>query len=177
MFVRNFIAISTLICTLPYPASATSIDSIYTDISPNRCKTIEFDQETRDSVQKCAAVAGYSLLVQNADGRQSVTVLTPDGQKHHLKHGQVISAGFYTLGKKAEWRVERREGKVLPIALIVRVYDYDNLNSLTQRTSYLGVAKIAGDDICVTKMVKSGAKANQEARRAADASADKPCLE
>ena len=177
MFVRNFIAICTLSCAFPNLAFATSIDSIYTEISSNRCKTIEVDQETSFSVQKCAGVAGYSLLVQDADARESVTVLTPDGQKHSLKYPQVITTAFSTLEKKAEWRVERREGKVLPIALIVRVYANENPNSPNQRTSYLAVAKITPEKICVTKRVKGGVKANEEARRAADASAEKPCLE
>ncbi|MBD2249083.1 hypothetical protein, partial [Nostoc sp. FACHB-888] len=67
-------------------------------------------------------MADYSLLVQDADARESVTVLTPNGQQHSLKYSQVITSAFSTLGEKAEWRVENRGGKVLPIALIVRVY-------------------------------------------------------
>ncbi|MBD2249677.1 hypothetical protein, partial [Nostoc sp. FACHB-888] len=88
-----------------------------------------------------------------------------------------ITSAFSTLGEKAEWRVENRGGKVLPIALIVRVYANENPNLPNQRTSYLAVAKITPENICVTKKVKGGEKANQEARRAADASAKKPCLE
>ncbi len=173
MFVRNFIAICILSCALPYPAFATSINSIYTSLSSNRCKTIEVNKETGDSVQKCPGVAGYSLLVQNVDGLQSVTVLTPEGQKHRLK---MIAGAFSNLGGgKAEWRVERRGGKVVPIALIVRMNAFQ-VSSPDGKTSYLTVTKIAGDDICVTKRVKAGAKANQEARRAADVSAQKPCL-
>ncbi|RUT04222.1 hypothetical protein DSM106972_044500 [Dulcicalothrix desertica PCC 7102] len=171
MFVRNFIAICVLSCSLPIIASAASIDSIYTDLSSNRCKTIEIDKETGDSVRKCPGVAGYSLLVQDFDGRESVTVLTADGQRHSLNYHQVITrGGFSSLAQKAEWRVTRRKGKVLPRALIVRV----NAN---ESTSYLAVAKIAAEKVCVTQKVEGGAKANEEARRAADISAQKPCLE
>ncbi len=177
MFWRNFIAICTLSCAFSNLASANSVDSIYTGLSSNRCKTIEVDKETSSSVRKCAGVADYSLLVQDADARESVTVLTPDGQQHSLKYSQVITPAFSTLGEKAEWRVENRGGKVLPIALIVRVYANENPNLPNQRTSYLAVAKITPENICVTKKVKGGEKANQEARRAADASAKKPCLE
>lgn len=175
MFVRNFIAIFTLSWAFPLLASATSIDSIYTDLSSKHCKTIEVDRETASSVRQCAGVAGYSLQVQNVDARESVTVQTPDGRQYRLKYPQVITAAFSSLGEKAEWRVNRR-GKVLPIALIVRV-NAENLNSPNQRTSYLAVAKIAANNICVTQWVKGGATANQEARRAADVSAQKPCLE
>lgn len=178
MFMRNFIAIfTTLGCSLPHLTSAASIDSVYTDLSSKRCKTTQVDAETAFSVQKCTGVAGYSLLVQNTDARQSVSVMTPDGQLHSLKYPQVISAAFSRLGEKAEWRVEKREGKVLPIALIMRVYAYENPNSPNERTPYVAVAKITAEKICVTNRLEGGAKANEEARRAADVSAGKPCLE
>lgn len=179
MFLRNFLAICTLSSALSYPAFATSINSIYTDLSSDRCITIEVNKETGDSVQKCPGVAGYSLLVNITDGRQYVTVLKPDGQKHSLKYSQTFSVrASNKLGKKAEWRVERREGAIAPVALIVRTTNaFGSYNSPRNKTtSYLAVAKIAGDDICVTKIVKGGAKANQEARRAADVSPKKLCI-
>ena len=175
MFVRNFIAIFTLSWAFPLLASATSIDSIYTNLSSKHCTTIEVDRETASSVRKCAGVAGYSLQVQDVDARESVTVQTPDGRQHRLKYPQAITGAFSSLGEKAEWRVNRGR-KVLPIALIVRV-NTENLNSPNERTSYLAVAKITAKNICVTQWVKNGATANQQARRSADVSAQKPCLE
>jgi len=162
---------------LPLLAPATSVESIYTDLSRTHCKTVTVDKETGSSIQKCSGVAGYSLLVEDDEDRQSITVLTPDGRRHPLNYWQVITTAFSTVGDKAEWRVERRGGKVRPIALIVRVYANENPDSPNERTSYLAVAKITAEKICVTARVKGGAGANEEARRAADASADKPCLE
>jgi hypothetical protein len=65
----------------------------------------------------------------------------------------------------------------VPIALIVRVYANENPDAPEQRTSYLAVAKITPEKICVTTKIKASQTANAEARRAADASAAKPCLE
>ncbi len=177
MLVRSLIAIFIAGWGLPLLASPTSVESIYTDLSSAHCKTIEVDKESGSSVQKCTGVGGYSLLVEDADARQSVTVLTPGGKRHPLNYWQVITTAFSVVGDKAEWRVERKRGKIRPLALIVRVYTNENPDSPNERTSYLAVAKITPGKICVTEKVKGGATANEEARRAADASADKPCLE
>jgi hypothetical protein len=177
MSVRGLITISILSWALSLNASATSIDSIYTDLSPGRCKTIKAGQDGGGSVQKCAGVAGYSLLVEDGDVRQSITVVAPDGKRHPLNYWQVITTAFSTVGDKAEWRVEQEGGKARPIALIVRVRAQENPDQLEQVTSYLAVAKITAEKICVTDRVKGAATANEEARRAADTSAGKPCLE
>jgi hypothetical protein len=42
--------------------------------------------------------------------------------------------------------------------------------------SYLAVAKITATEICVTERISPGPKANEYARRAADAATSKPCL-
>ncbi len=176
MFVRSPLITIFTFLALPVLAYATSTDSLYSNLSADYCKTIEVEQETGDSVQRCPGVAGHSLLVQDYDARQSVTILTPDGQQHPLRYPSVITAAFSTVGKKAEWRVKRKDGKVVPIALIVRVYAHENPASPSEKTSYLAVAKIMAEKICVTKRVKAGARANEEARRAADASVTQACL-
>lgn len=178
MFLRrHLVTIFTLSVALPLCASTSSVDSVYTDLSSNKCRTIEVNKETGDSVRKYSGVAGYSLLTQDIDARQSITVTTPDGKQHPLHYSQVITAAFSWLGEKAEWRVEKKGGQIVPIALIVRVYANENPYSPSQRTSYLAVAKITPEKICVTERIKGGAKANEAARQDANASADKPCLE
>lgn len=175
MLLINLIAISVM--SWPLSLLAPAAESIYTDLSPARCKTIKVNSETAGSVQRCPGVAGYSLLVEDDDQRQSVTVMTPDGKRHPLNYWQVVTTAFSNVGDKAEWRVERQRGKVRPVALIVRVYANENPGSPDERTSYLAVAKITAEKVCVTEKIKGGANANEEARRAADASANKPCLE
>jgi hypothetical protein len=169
---RTLSALLVLCCATTLFAYAPAAESVYTDLAPDRCKTIETHEESAGSVQKCAGVAGYGLLVEDDDSRQSVTVVSPDGKKHPLNYWQVITHGFSSLGEKAEWRVEKKGGKVRPYALIVRVNANENPEKPEEKTSYLAVAKLTGAEVCVTDKVKT----NEEARRAADASADRPCL-
>ena len=173
MLKRTLSALSILCCAMPLLAYVPAFESVYTDIAPARCKTVETHEETGGSVQKCPGVAGYELLVEDDDSRQSVTVVSPDGKKHPLNYWQVITSAFSSLGEKAEWRVEKKGGKVRPYALIVRVNASENPEKPDEKTSYLAVAKITGDAVCVTDKVKT----NEEARQAADASAARPCRE
>jgi hypothetical protein len=172
MSKRTLCALFILCGALPLFAYVPASDSVYTDLASTRCKTIETSDEGAFSLQKCPGVAGYELLVEDADSRQSVTVVSPDGKKHPLNYWQVITTGFSSLGEKAEWRVEKKGGKLRPFALIVRVNANENPEKPAQKTSYLAVTKITDEHICVTDKVQT----NEEARRAADAAADKPCL-
>ena len=173
MLKRTLCALFILCCAMPLLAYVPAADSVYTDLAPAHCKTIETHEETGGSVQKCPGVAGYALLVEDDDARQSVTVVSPDGKKHPLNYWQVITTAFSSLGEKAEWRVEKQGGKPRPFALIVRVYASENPEKPDQKTSYLAVAKITAAEVCVTDKVKT----NEEARAAAAASASKPCRE
>lgn len=172
MLKRTLSALCLLSCALPLFARVPPAESVYTDLAAARCKTIEVTEESGGSVQKCPGVGGYGLLVEDDDLRQSVTVVTPDGKKHPLNYWQVITSGFSSLGEKAEWRVEQKDGKVRPYALIVRVNASEDPEKPDKKSSYLAVAKITAAAVCVTDKVKT----NEEARQAADASADKPCL-
>ena len=171
MLPRASSALFLLCCALPLFAYAPAAASLYTDLA--RCKTVETHEEGGGSVQRCAGVAGYALLVEDEDSRQSVTVVTPDGKRHPLNYWQVVTNAFSSLGEKAEWRVEKKGGQVRPYALIVRVYASENPERPEQQTAYLAVAKLTANEVCVTDKVKS----NEEARRAADAAASKPCLQ
>jgi hypothetical protein len=106
----------------------------------------------------------------------SVTVVGPEKQEHPLGYWDVVTHAFSSLGKKAEWRVVRSNGKMSPIALIVRVNYIDQSNpAAPKHESCLAVAKITEDKVCVTDKIK-GANANERARQAADQSAEKDCL-
>jgi hypothetical protein len=108
-------------------------------------------------------------------------VISPTGEKHQLEFWNVISSAFSHVGERAEWRVIRKKSKVVPIALIVRFTSSENSSGDTPKPtsliSYLAVAKLTPQKICVTAKIAQSATANEEARRAADASADKPCVE
>jgi hypothetical protein len=172
---RTFAIVLTVVSALALTAAAASpaaITSVYTSLS--NCKTVNVIRDS--SVQACAGYGGYNLQLEYGDARESITVIDAKRKKHPLDLWTVISSGFSSVGKKAEWRIARRNGKSVPIALIVRLDASDNPEDSTKVTSYLAVAKITPSKICVTDKIMPSATANEEARRAADVAADKPCL-
>jgi hypothetical protein len=66
--------------------------------------------------------------------------------------------------------------KLVPVALILRYNASEDPESPNKLISYLAVAKITTTEICVTDKILPGPKANEDARRAADAAPAKPCL-
>jgi hypothetical protein len=174
MSSRRFLVLTlTAIFILSVTISASPVTSVYSSLSG--CKLVKTGRDW--SVQACRGVGGYNLQLEYDDSRESITVFTPDRQKHPLNLWSVVSSGFSSVGQKAEWRVTTKNGKQVPIALIVRFGASENPEDSSKVTSYLVVAKITPQKICVTDKITPSATANEEARRAADASADKPCME
>jgi hypothetical protein len=172
--MRRFLAITlTTVFALGLTASADSLTSVYSSLYKCRLVTTGHDYSTR----ACLGVGGYNLRLEYDDARESITVVSPNGRKHPLNFWSVISTGFSSVGQKAEWRVTKRNGKIVPVALIVRFDASENPEDSSKVTSYLAVTKITPQKICVTDKIPPGATANEDARRAADASADKPCLQ
>jgi hypothetical protein len=158
-------------------AAAQSPQSVYTDISAKACKTIRVDKESGASVQRCTGVGGYNLLVADDDSRMSITVVAPDGKKADLNYWSVITTAFSSLGSRAEWRVVKKNGKPVPLALIVRVNATEDPDNPNKVTPYLAVSKITSQAICVTDKINPGATQNVDARRAADSAASRACLQ
>lgn len=154
----------------------TPVTSVYSDLVSSKCKTVQTDAETGSSVQNCPGIAGYKLQVLDDDSRQSITVLAPDGKEHPLELWDVVTRSLSSLGNKAEWRVTRSGSKISPVALIVRIQANEDTANPKRVTSYLAVAKITPTAICVTRKIPPSAKANEDARLAADSSQSAPCL-
>jgi hypothetical protein len=170
--------LAALACLLATAAhSQTRMESIYTDLASNRCRTIQVDRETGASVQRCTGVGGYKLLVLDDDSRQSITLIDPAGHKYPLNFWEVVTQGFSSVGQKAEWRVTRRRGKVVPVALIVRLNASENPEDSSRITPYLTVTRIGAGKACVTHKVRAESPANEAARRLADSSDSAACLE
>lgn len=178
MKIKSLIYSVSLVALLAIGAAAqrTKIESVYTNLDEKSCKTIESETEGTGWYRgECRGVGGYKLQVTEGDLRQSVDVVAPNKNKYELDFTGHVSAGFSSVGAKAEWRVVRKGKTITPIALIARFNVSENPADSTIITSYLIVSKITKNQICITNIVKSGAKANAEARRFADASATKPC--
>jgi hypothetical protein len=174
MSIKRFLVITlTAVFALTLSVSADSVTSVYSSLY--KCKLVTTGHDY--STSACIGVAGYNLRLEYDDARESITVISPNGRKHPLNLWQVMSSGFSSVGQKAEWRVTKRNGKSVPIALIVRFNASENPEDSTKVTSYLAVAKITPQKICVTDKIPPSSTANEDARRAADSSASKPCLE
>ena len=163
-----------LFCGLQiFEAKAQTNRSVYTSLGEKQCRPLKSAMDGDDGYEgRCRGAAGYTLLLSEGDLRQNITVVTPQGTKHSLDLWAVISGGFSSVGPKAEWRMAKQK----PKALIIRYNASEDPNQPNKLTSYLAVTKITTSEICVTDKILPGAKANEDARRAADESANKPCL-
>ena len=167
--------IAILSCAVTVAAQSNS--SVYTPLGDKDCRKIKSAEAGDDGYEgRCPGTAGYSLLLSEGDLRQNITVITPKGSQHSLDLWSVISGGFSSVGAKAEWRLLSQKGKLVPVALIIRYNASEDPESPNRITSYLAVAKITPSEICITDKIPPGPKANEDARRAADAASTKPCL-
>ena len=158
-------------------SAGQSNQSVYTSLGAKQCRTIKSAEAGDDGYEgRCRGTAGYTLLLSEGDLRQNITVITPKGEKHSLGLWHVISGGFSSVGPKAEWRMTTRKGKLTPVALIIRYNASEDPEAPNKQNSYLAVSKITPTEICVTDKILPGPKANEDARRAADTAATRPCL-
>ena len=169
--VKHALSVILLLATV---AAGQSNRSVYTSLHEKQCRTIK--TTSADYEGRCRGVGGYTLLLSEGDLRQNVTVVTAQGTKHSLDLWIVVSSAFSSVGPKAEWRMAMQNGKLVPVALIIRYNASEDPEQPNKLNSYLAVAKITPTEICVTDKILPGPKANEEARRAADAAATKPCL-
>jgi hypothetical protein len=157
-------------------ASAQAVRSVYTTLRGDKCKTLK--EEGSYTLLECPGVAGYKLRVDAVDLTEGLTVVKADGSEHEINVGQV-GGGYPSVGPTAEWRVRTEKGKLVPIALIVRVNVDTSADSGRGRkgVGYLTVSKITPEKICMTQSIRADRNANVKARRLADDSAGKPCYE
>lgn len=162
--------ISLIPCLLAL-ASAGQNRSVYTSLGEKACRTLKLTSNEGGSYMgECPGVGGYKLHLLEGDLRQSVNVIDAKGRKTELNLWN-ISGGFSSVGPTAEWRINAK----VPIALIVRFNVSENPEEPSRTTSYLVVAKITKDSICITAALMPTRSQNYEARRAADAAASRPC--
>lgn len=161
------------------PTVEGSINSIYTDLAAEKCKTIEANEEDAGwYVGECAGVGDFKLEVTEGDLRQSINVLNKsNGEKWELDLISKVSNGFSALGEKAEWRVKTVKGKQTPVALIVRYNVSEDPEDSTIITSYLIVSRINSESTCITNIVKPMNNQNEKARQFADNASGTPCVE
>lgn len=159
------------------PAKAAAV-SIFTDLHGKACKTIEFDPQTRVSTRRCTGVGGYSLLVHEANAQTSIDIVTPERTVLPLEYWEVVTPGLSHVGRKAEWRVTVRHGKLVPQALLVRLNTgNDELTGPRLAPgAIITAARIAPDGACVVYQGDAGGRNADDKARAAALDPRRKCL-
>lgn len=167
--LKNIFLIFAILCFTTVTCSQNK--SVYTDLDDAKCKTVELSDDEGGSYSGiCPGTASYKLNLIEGDLRQTITVIDPKNLKHELQFWNFLG-GFSAVGPKAEWRLK---GKT-PVALIIRLNVNETPEEPNKSTSYLIVAKITRDEICVTDTLKPSRSQNAEARKIADKASDRPC--
>lgn len=178
MTIRSMVLMFAVALGASGGASArTGMESVYTDLEGKSCKKTILEEVTGTLVLKCPGFGKFTLEVFEDDDRSTVNIVSPQKNVFELDYWNVVTHSFSSLGKKAEWRVARVDGKLVPAALIVRVNGTDQSDlSHPKRVSLLAVAQIRKGEACVVKTIGAGsANANAEARVIADGP-ELPCL-
>lgn len=159
-----------------FAQSSGKFEAIYTDLTAEKCKTIESEAEGAGWYRgECPGVGGYKLELLEGDIRQTINVIAPNGNKSELNFWSDVSSAFSAVGEKAEWRVPKNAKNVRPYALIIRYNTNEDPEVPEKITSRLIVSKITPTSACITDIVEPIKNANEKARELADASANKPC--
>lgn len=164
------------VALLSIPALAAS--SMYSDLYGKGCKIIELDKASGANTRRCAGVGGYSLLVHEANAQTSVDIVTPGRAVYPLEYWEVVTPGLSRVGRKAEWRVERRGSRIVPTALLVRL-DMGNPAASGPRVapgSVITAARIEADGACVVYQGNAAPKTADAAARSAAANPRSKCL-
>lgn len=169
-------AIRVAIALLCLPAAAWALESRYTGLTESHCSVVE-RHGGGSTREVCEGPAGFRLAVLSDDARATVNVMVPGGGEHPLDLWTVVSGDFSELGRMAEWRVDVRDGRLRPRALILPYAVYQDPEAPDRATSYRVVARITEAGACVTHRIGPGDEQGRKAREAADRAANRPCLE
>jgi len=155
------------------------VQSIMTEVGEQSCKK-DFDKSDPNETPYlgCPGVAGYSLIVRRVEaGRQSIDVVDESQHAWPLNYQDYITPHMSSLDGKAEWRVATKDGKQVPIALIVRVQARENSANPEKVTgTYISVAKIGPTEMCVTARIPEGTKTEAEIHQIADSAQQSQCV-
>jgi hypothetical protein len=157
----------------------TEPQSVYTSLNVSSCtKAIDESDPNDTPYFVCPGVAGYVLQIRQVEsGRSSVNVVDPAKQQFPLNYQDVVTRSMSSLDNKAEWRIRSENGKLVPLALIVRVMARENQRDPEKITNvYSAVAKITAIGACVTDRIRQGSKSATEIRALADSAANRHCV-
>lgn len=162
-----FVAVFTIMLSGFVPAQNRSV---YTSTRATACRVIEsHPDEGGYYVGECKGVGGYKVRLVEGDLRQTIDIISPSRKKFELNFWRYYYTFSY-IGEKIEWRTKSG----VPVALIAR-FNVADINKDNKTISYLMVSKIGKTRSCVTDIVLPQTNQNVEARKLADAAANRPC--
>lgn len=146
------------------PVSAEDLKSLYTQIDLKKCRqTAKPDQQVFEGAWTCKGIAGYDVFLTAADAREMVSF--GKSEKDNCAATKTFG-GFNSAGKTIEWRM--KNGR--PIAAILRWTVSVDPEDSTKTATWLVVSKLENGTSCPMHYVAGSApKANEAARKAADA--------
>ena len=152
-------------------AEAQEVASVYTGLDDKSCEKLEPDEENGVLyLGRCEGAGGYALHIIEGDLRQTVDVITPEGEVYELRLWEHFP-GFTAVGPRAEWLLKEGE----PFALIFRFNVNEDPSKSEKYTSYLMVVKISETLACVTEIIDPSKDQNEQARKAANRAPNTPC--
>lgn len=131
------------LCAKDANAARPAKTQSFTDLHGKHCQTL--DTNPYGGSRLCPGVAGYALVVYDADDRSSVDIVSPANALYPLAYWDVVTPGYAMVGQKAEWQMERRRGKPVPTALLVRL----SRLGAGRSGELIAVARIDHDGACV----------------------------
>lgn len=153
-----------------------NITSQQTSLAESNCRKDTDPGDPNDTPYLiCPGVAGYTLHVRQVEsGRSSIDIVDPAGKAAPLNYHQTITTSMFAIGNSVEWRIEGGT----PIALATTIQAHEDLTEPAKVTNtYIAVARITAQQVCVTDKLDQQANQSEEAiRRAADNARNRPCL-
>jgi len=140
--------------------------SSYTSIEERDCTTL--DSDNIGSVQECESFENIGVKVVVGDSRESI-ILTRKEREYDLELLSTFKNIFSSFGSTLEWRHELINSKNIK-GLIIPLNMSDDSENLDKTSTYLVVAKITTDKICVVAKIAPQKEQDEIAREILDTS-------
>lgn len=165
--MRPFL-LATFLFTACSTKQAPTITTQQTSLAEANCRKATDPADPNDTPYLiCPGPGGYTLTVRQVEsGRTSVDIVDPSGKAHPLNYHEVITRSMFALDTKAEWRIAAGA----PIALLTTIQAHEDPADPSKATNtYIAVAKITPQQVCVTDKLSSQAQPPEDPR-------NRPCL-
>ena len=176
--MRTFLVATILVtaCSTKQPDAA--ITSRQTSLAEGCRKATDAADPNDTPYLVCPGVSGYSLNVRPVEsGRTSIDVVDPTGKSFPLNFQDVITGSMFAVDNHVQWRVATENGKPAPVALIASIQAHEDEGDPAKVTNtYIAIAKITPQQVCVTDKLSRQAQPEDAMLRAADSARNRPCL-